>query len=1191
MNILRTVFTSVLTAAMLCVTGSAVYAQAVVKKVVPASTTYSSSLTGPNGTANHRYLRSHFLLLASEIGLPAGTVIHSIGFRYAGGSDAPAAGSIKLYLENSSHLVNARSTLWSTAITGMTNAYTGTFNPPVGVMDEAVVSLELQTPFTYNGGSLYIGYDYTGTGFATIDARMHVNDDQGSSTAVRYSYSASAVPATLDASFNWRPQMELGYANAELNDLEVRQIKMQSILGKFWATQNPVTVIVRNNSNQTRNNINVTMNVSGINSTTATDLIAAIAAGDSAEVTFEAPVANQGSQTITISIPGDNDNTNNTCSRIQTLDCSSFQYASNENDSDSMGLPSTGGIMAVKITVPSISIKIDAINFRVSRDPNMNGHTVSAVILDDYGNIVANSDPFTLTDAMMGTDQVIPLLAPAYFNPGENFYAGILQESGAIYPVATARPAGSPSGINYIFDASGGIGTEDTDRGIYLIGIKTSSFLEFTSSVYERIMDGTLAMFVATPGFSHYNFKVNGESKYAGTDNYFTYFPANGDVVTLDVEINGCTETAGEVYTIDVVPITPGSGNILYVNQHSVSTGDGSSWSTPMADLSDALRWAKARQSNFTSANPLKIFVAGGTYKPMYSAVDETFGMDGGPSNAFLMVKNVQIYGGFAGYESSPDQRDLSLTANKTILSGDYSDDDYISGDGLSLTMNNMMENAFHIVVAAGDVGNAVLDGFTIRGGGGELYGMPWEVINGNQLMVQYGGGIYIHASSPRINNVIIAGNKADMFGGGIYLSHSSAAITNTLIYKNYAGISGGGIYNDINSDVYHTNLTITNNRALTSGSAMANSAATVHLRNSILYGNGSGIDNHNSTLDASYSLVQGMPADAAKHILSGSTDPLFNDVSGDDYTLRSVSGLINKGNNLYFQAGQSPDLSAITKDLNGKTRIGEGVIDIGAYEAKPTLEILQHPGSVTSCQETEVNFFVIVNSSGSTNPSYQWQQSTDGNNWTDINNATQSSYLVKATSNKQFRCIVGIPGFSVTSNAATLTTTVFERPVINIPDEICLSENAVELKASPAGGVFEGSGVTENSWNLLGFKSGKQTISYTYTSDNGCIGHVEKTINLISCKSDGPVKLFQSNPNPATSIITVKVDVGREIRDAELIISSLNGQWVVRKPVTLYRGMNVHEFNISGLGAGMYFISIYNESKKPLATIRLIRK
>ncbi len=71
---------------------------------------------------------------------------------------------------------------------------------------------------------------------------------------------------------------------------------------------------------------------------------------------------------------------------------------------------------------------------------------------------------------------------------------------------------------------------------------------------------------------------------------------------------------------------------------------------------------------------------------------------------------------------------------------------------------------------------------------------------------------------------------------------------------------------------------------------------------------------------------------------------------------------------------------------------------------------------------------------------------------------------------------------------------------MIKTPDLICLSENAVELKASPAGGVFAGEGVSENSWNLLGFKAGKQTIRYTYTNINGCVGTTEKVITLQSC-------------------------------------------------------------------------------------------
>ena len=43
-------------------------------------------------------------------------------------------------------------------------------------------------------------------------------------------------------------------------------------------------------------------------------------------------------------------------------------------------------------------------------------------------------------------------------------------------------------------------------------------------------------------------------------------------------------------------------------------------------------------------------------------------------------VENVNLYGGFIGIETTLTDRDLTLTANKTILSGDFNDDDIVTG-------------------------------------------------------------------------------------------------------------------------------------------------------------------------------------------------------------------------------------------------------------------------------------------------------------------------------------------------------------------------------------------------------------------------------------------------------------------------------------------------------------------------------
>src|SRR5690606_4439623 len=71
--------------------------------------------------------------------------------------------------------------------------------------------------------------------------------------------------------------------------------------------------------------------------------------------------------------------------------------------------------------------------------------------------------------------------------------------------------------------------------------------------------------------------------------------------------------------------ITPDANNIVYVNQNvnqhtAIYSGDGSDWSHAIPELADVLHWAKRRHDSGTASwyadNPLKIYVATGTYRP-----------------------------------------------------------------------------------------------------------------------------------------------------------------------------------------------------------------------------------------------------------------------------------------------------------------------------------------------------------------------------------------------------------------------------------------------------------------------------------------------------------------------------------------------------------------------------------------------
>src|SRR5690554_5159432 len=145
---------------------------------------------------------------------------------------------------------------------------------------------------------------------------------------------------------------------------------------------------------------------------------------------------------------------------------------------------------------------------------------------------------------------------------------------------------------------------------------------------------------------------------------------------------------------------TPDTNNILYVDQN-VQAGNqsGDSWENAIPHLSDALKWARQNQNGtiWSASNPLKIWVAQGTYKPSYNAADGQFTQNGNRNNAFVLVKNVQIYGGFSGTETSIEERNWE--DNPTVLSGNIGAE------------NDPYDNVYHIVISAGNVQQALLDG------------------------------------------------------------------------------------------------------------------------------------------------------------------------------------------------------------------------------------------------------------------------------------------------------------------------------------------------------------------------------------------------------------------------------------------------------------------------------------------------
>lgn len=378
---------------------------------------------------------------------------------------------------------------------------------------------------------------------------------------------------------------------------------------------------------------------------------------------------------------------------------------------------------------------------------------------------------------------------------------------------------------------------------------------------------------------------------------------------------------------------------IRYVKQTATGTTTGGSWANASADIQAMIN---------ASASGDTIWVAKGTYKPNRRADATGIITTGDRNDAFVLKSGIKIYGGFAGAEISLAQRTTTIiAANPSILSGDLG-----GNDGIGFTNN--AENAWHVVISAGDVGTATLDGFTIRGG--NTTGNP-DITVYSQHIYFFGGGVACQGSSPTLANLILKENYGQ-YGGGIGCQNSSPSISNTtfttdsardggaiylsatslptlanvLVAYNMATDNGGSMFVEFSSVPVLINSTISGNTTTATGAGVGNiylDGGGIKIYNSIVYANNKDFYTVNSpVLDIKNSMVQ-----ANADLTNGniSSTPGFVSSATGNYRLQACSPGINTGSNAAIPAGITTDLDGNLRQYNSST------VDMGAYEYQGT--------------------------------------------------------------------------------------------------------------------------------------------------------------------------------------------------------------------------------------------------------------
>lgn len=405
---------------------------------------------------------------------------------------------------------------------------------------------------------------------------------------------------------------------------------------------------------------------------------------------------------------------------------------------------------------------------------------------------------------------------------------------------------------------------------------------------------------------------------------------------------------------------------VIYVNANSPGCpgGNGASWATAFCSLQSALDAAQPGN---------QIWVAQGTYLPEKAA-------DGSAPathqlKTFFINKNIKLYGGFAGTESSLNQRNWAL--NPTILSGDVG------------TPDVNPDNAYHVVWMNNVNTSALLNGFIIEKG--------WANGPGGDNS-DVGAGLYINGdngvdSSPMIVNCTFRNNFCSFSSGAaVYVCARWSGIARPVFLqcqfiqgpgfpqsqlRHYARASGKcePIYRQCTftrSATHSGTYEITNQLEFL---APAATRAYMKAYNSIIWNNNyavtaTGLSSGVSRADLFNCLTDSLGSGIIPSNSLLYQDPLFVDIQAADFSLQAGSPAINAGNNAY--------LDTLSKDLSMQSRLVDNLVDIGVFEFQSNC--LNGPQVVVTASYANCLGQATVAVSGGMPPfAYQWSDGQTG--------------------------------------------------------------------------------------------------------------------------------------------------------------------------------------------------------------------
>ena len=533
-----------------------------------------ATFTGTSGNAlfgTNLYAANECIYAESEIGAnsftTAASAITHISYSVATVGTNTTFNSVSIYMKN---IPLTTSAYTASSVYDPLASYTLVYSGSVTLSATGFKEIALTNPFVRTSGTnlqvLVIRNDgVTHAGFVYncangIGATTTINSTR------RYNSTVIVSGSTVLAPSAFRQGIRLTHKNN--NDAKVANIYTMGKLPIPYADSQVIKANITNVGVNPLTNIPVTLTVGGANSYSVTESIPSLAPGASVVVTFPYTIfTNIGNNTVTVSIPSDEDTTNNILTQSQEVNDNAWSYAVGTNPTGGVGFNgATGDFIAKFHTSINTLISQVSVNFTAGGQPFKIG------IWDDDGT---NGTPGTLlwesTSQTSTAGLYILPIAPSVPVSAGDFYVGVRQ-TGTVN-VSFAYQTESPIRPQTFYFTSPSGNTTWTDFA------PNNPFRFMIEPVLEQVCTATPSSAVASGPSSacaglSFNLTASGftfgtgieyqwESSPAGQNNWTAIAGATNTVYTVaglsgntDFRMNTTCTTIGSVSSSNTVTVT-----------------------------------------------------------------------------------------------------------------------------------------------------------------------------------------------------------------------------------------------------------------------------------------------------------------------------------------------------------------------------------------------------------------------------------------------------------------------------------------------------------------------------------------------------------------------------------------------------------------------------------------------------------